>query len=517
MPEYVGVIDIGSNSVRLVVYDGLHRAPTPVFNERVLCGLGRSIAETGRLDCEGVRLAIDTLHRFQAIVTDFGASVVDVVATAAVRDSEDGQEFVERLDTEMGLSIRVLDGGEEARISALGVVSGNPGADGVMGDLGGGSIELVELDKGKPQRSATLPLGSLRLGSMRGPELNRNVGAILADVAWLSSIKGRTLFAVGGGWRALARLHIAQNGYPVSIVHDYRMASSTAEGLTDLIARMSPESLAGIIGVPQRRLDSLPATATTMRHLLRIARPREVSFSAFGVREGLLFDRLSTEEQNKDPLLAGCRQLMHRDEHSPERGYPIRSLYFDDVYDSSVTEKLDGIEFRDKYRLRTYDPTLDWVKLERKRKNNNYVNKTSVKLSKAQAQELIDGNHDVLLDVDTLGARSIYFDFVRKRMTPSILIDYVREAYTLPYNNIRVTFDKQLAKATHDLNMFDPKIEMEQIQRDDVIIMEIKYDVALPTWLIHCLQLESAVTSAISKYTQARIGEMDSWLAYENY
>ena len=338
MPEYVGVIDIGSNSVRLVVYDGLHRAPTPVFNERVLCGLGRSIAETGRLDCEGVRLAIDTLHRFQAIVTDFGASVVDVVATAAVRDSEDGQEFVERLDTEMGLSIRVLDGGEEARISALGVVSGNPGADGVMGDLGGGSIELVELDKGKPQRSATLPLGSLRLGSMRGPELNRNVGAILADVAWLSSIKGRTLFAVGGGWRALARLHIAQNGYPVSIVHDYRMASSTAEGLTDLIARMSPESLAGIIGVPQRRLDSLPATATTMRHLLRIARPREVSFSAFGVREGLLFDRLSTEEQNKDPLLAGCRQLKQRDGRGVQDGDALWR-WLRPVFDSTVPEQ----------------------------------------------------------------------------------------------------------------------------------------------------------------------------------
>ncbi len=308
-PKYVAVIDIGSNSVRLVVYDGLRRVPAPVFNERVLCGLGRSIVGTGRLDRDGVQLAIDTLQRFQTIVADFGAPVVDVVATAAVRDAEDGREFVERVDTEIGLSIRVLDGGEEARVSALGVISGNPGADGVMGDLGGGSLELVELDKGIPRRSTTLALGSLSLGPMRGPELRRTVAAALADVAWLSSINGRTLFAVGGSWRALAKLHIAQNRYPVSIVHNYSMATSTAEGLTDLIGRMSPESLAGIVGVPRRRLDSLPAAATTMHHLLRIARPREVIFSAFGVREGLLFDRLSTAEQDEDPLLVGCRQL----------------------------------------------------------------------------------------------------------------------------------------------------------------------------------------------------------------
>ncbi len=211
------------------------------------------------------------------------------------------------------------------------------------------------------------------------------------------------------------------------------------------------------------------------------------------------------------------KTFMHRDEHSPERGYPIRSLYFDDISDSSVIEKLDGVEFRDKYRLRTYDPNLDWVKLERKRKENNYVTKTSVRLSRKEAEKLIKHDHNVLYDKNTPAARSLYFDFTRKYLQPVIVIDYLREAYTLPYNDIRVTFDKDISIATHDFNIFDSKLETQHIQRSDVIIMEVKYNVCLPSWFALLMNLESATTSAISKYTQGRIGEMDNWWAYENY
>ena len=309
----VAVIDIGSNSVRLVVYDGLHRAPAPVFNERVLCGLGRSLADTGNLDGDGIELAIATLRRFRIIVADLGATLIDTVATAAVRDARDGARFVARLEAELGLAVRVLDGREEARISALGVVSGRPGADGIVGDLGGGSLELVELDTGRPRRSATLPLGSLRLGSRANRKAKRAVDAALDDVDWLPDLAGRTLFAVGGSWRALARLHIAQNDHPVSIVHNYRVSGAAAEQLAALIAGMSRESLDGIAFVPRRRLESLPTTAMTLLRVLRLVRPGDVVFSAFGVREGLLFDRLSPAERGEDPLLAACQQLRRRD------------------------------------------------------------------------------------------------------------------------------------------------------------------------------------------------------------
>lgn len=209
--------------------------------------------------------------------------------------------------------------------------------------------------------------------------------------------------------------------------------------------------------------------------------------------------------------------LMHRDTHSPPRGYPIRSLYFDDINDSSVIEKLDGVEYRDKYRLRTYDPSLDWVKLERKRKNNNYVEKTSVRLTKDDALRLMNHDHQVLQEKESTDAQSLYYDFSKKFLQPVIVIDYLREAYTLPYNEIRVTFDKEISIATHDFNLFDPALETYRIQRTDVIIMEVKYNVCLPSWFTPLMNLESATTSAISKYTQGRIGEMDNWWAYENY
>ena len=310
---YVGVIDIGSNSVRLVVYDGLTRAPAPVFNERVLCGLGRSIAKTGKLDPDGIEIALSTLRRFQTIAGDLGADLIDTVATAAVRDASDGADFEARLRQDLGLPVRVLSGVDEARVAALGVVCGSPGADGVMGDLGGGSLELVELDHGEPKQSVTLPLGSLRLGSLRGRKLKREIDAALADIDWLQNRNGRTLFAVGGSWRAIARLHIAQNRYPVSIVHNYVMNRSTAEDLTSLISKLGRESLNGITGVPRRRIESLPVTAMTLLRLLRLVQPKDIVFSAFGVREGLLFERLANDAKQQDPLLVGCRQLIARD------------------------------------------------------------------------------------------------------------------------------------------------------------------------------------------------------------
>lgn len=208
---------------------------------------------------------------------------------------------------------------------------------------------------------------------------------------------------------------------------------------------------------------------------------------------------------------------MHRDKYSPDRGYPVRSLYFDDIGDSAVVEKLDGVEYRDKYRLRTYDLGLDWVKLERKRKNNNYVVKTSVCLSKKQARKLMEGDYEFLRSLDSPGACSIYYDFVRKYLRPVAVVDYLREAYVLPYNNIRITFDKELAANSYNLDMFDVGIVLRPVQPKDVIIMEVKFNTALPSWFKDFFHLESATMSAISKYTQSRIGQMDNWLGLYNY
>lgn len=200
--------------------------------------------------------------------------------------------------------------------------------------------------------------------------------------------------------------------------------------------------------------------------------------------------------------------IMGADAHSPERGYPLRSLYFDGFDDDSVIEKLDGIEFRDKYRLRSYGSEYPWVKLERKRKNDNYVQKTSVTLSTDEAQQLIDGDTDMLLQHESPGARSIYFDLVRMYRRPVVLIDYMREAYTLPYNEVRITFDKAISASTTNLDMFDWSTETRQIQPNNIIIMEVKYNVALPSWFKDVFRFESATNAAISKYTLSRIGDI---------
>jgi hypothetical protein len=211
------------------------------------------------------------------------------------------------------------------------------------------------------------------------------------------------------------------------------------------------------------------------------------------------------------------RELMQRDEHSPERGYPLRSLYLDDIGESGVVEKLDGVLFRDKYRLRSYGKEYDWLKLERKRKHDNIIDKTSVTLSTKQAKRLLNGDHDVLLEMGTAGARALYFDFKRKYLRPVVVIDYIREAYTLPYNNVRITFDKELRTSTDSLDIFDDNLETNKVQREDTIIMEVKYNVALPSWFKDFFHFDSATSSAISKYTQGRIGQMDSWWGLENY
>jgi len=198
--------------------------------------------------------------------------------------------------------------------------------------------------------------------------------------------------------------------------------------------------------------------------------------------------------------------LMQKDNYQEgDRGYFIRSLYFDDALDSSVEEKLDGIERRDKYRLRIYDTDQDWAKFERKRKENNFVSKTSLTLSKKEAEQIMQGDYDFLLERKTKAAGSIYFDLKRKYFRPVVIIDYFRDVYKLDYNEIRITFDKHIRASTSNLDMFDPNTPTQPLQRDDVIIMEVKFNICLPAWFKNFLKFESSVNLAISKYCYGRM------------
>jgi len=306
------VIDIGSNSVRLVVFEGLIRAPLPVFNERVLCGIGRDLAVTGALYEGGVDLALSSIERFVMISREIRAGEPDAVATAAVREARNGLQFVERVRERCGLEVRVLSGVDEARLSALGAMSAIPGADGVMGDLGGGSLELVVLNSGEIGESVTLPLGALRLMGMTPEEQIAAIDQAMESVPWLKNLKNKTFYAVGGAWRSLARIHMAQRDYPLRIVHQYQLTRSDANTLAGVISGLSLDSMARIEGVNKRRLESLPGAATVLSRLLKRIRPGQVMFLAGGLREGMLHERLSEHVRREDPLISQCREFAVR-------------------------------------------------------------------------------------------------------------------------------------------------------------------------------------------------------------
>jgi exopolyphosphatase/guanosine-5'-triphosphate,3'-diphosphate pyrophosphatase len=307
------VIDVGSNSVRLVVFDHAGRAPLPLFNEKALCGLGRSLARTGKLDEAGVPAAFAALRRFIAIARAMGARNLRIVATAAVRDASDGAAFVAEASRRTGVAIEVLSGSAEAELSAMGVVSGIPDADGLMGDLGGGSLEIVTLERGVLGRKATLPVGPFRLIGLTEREAHRQVDAAFAEHDWLGQGKKKNFYAVGGAWRALARIHMAQNDYPLRVVHNYRLSRAEAASMTRSLVRRSGEPLARIAGVAKRRLEILPLAALVLERLASVAKPREVVFSAFGLREGLIYASLPDADRQQDPLLAACRDIAIHD------------------------------------------------------------------------------------------------------------------------------------------------------------------------------------------------------------
>lgn len=308
----VGVLDIGSNSIRLVVFTGDRRMPFPVFNEKALCGLGAGLRETGRLSEAGRASAVDAIGRFLEIAGEMRLVRLDVIATAAVRDADNGPAFARELDRRFGIEVRVLSGTEEARLSALGVISAFPGADGVVGDLGGGSLELVDVVSGRPGSLATLPLGALHLGEVTAASsraLQDRIDRHVEALPWLDRLAGRTLYAVGGGWRSLARLHMVRTGYPLEIIHGYGLASGRASAFLEQVVT-EPGISAPLPGISRRRVDTMPAAALVLLRIIQLGGVDGLVFSAFGLREGCLYDRLSEEDKLRDPLLSGFGDIV---------------------------------------------------------------------------------------------------------------------------------------------------------------------------------------------------------------
>ena len=319
----IAVIDIGSNSVRLVVYEGLTRSPTPIFNEKALCGLGREVQSTGLLAEDAVRKALGALRRYRAVCDVLGVARLWILATAAVRDASNGAAMIAEAEQICGTKVDILSGKREAELSALGVVSGLHRPDGLVADLGGGSLELVDVRGGRTKRGITLPLGGLALQDASSKSIKKAekiVRAAFADVDMLSQTAGRSLYAVGGTWRALARLHMGQLGYPLHVTHGYAVPARETFEFSQLAHKVNTEMLSQIEVVSDARRPLLAYGALVLEHLVRRAKPRQVVFSALGVREGLLYSLLDAEQQKLDPLLAAARELNLLRSRAPQHG-----------------------------------------------------------------------------------------------------------------------------------------------------------------------------------------------------
>jgi exopolyphosphatase / guanosine-5'-triphosphate,3'-diphosphate pyrophosphatase len=319
----IAVIDIGSNSVRLVVYEGLTRSPTELFNEKALCGLGREVQSTGLLAADAVEHALATLKRFRALCDRMGVTKVFVIATAACRDAKNGRAFVRFAERILKTEIEVLSGAREAELTALGVISGVHRADGVVGDLGGGSLELVDIHGTRARNGLTRPLGGLALADMSAKSVKKAekfVKKNLYGVSMLKACRDRNFYAVGGTWRSLARLHMWQTGYPLHVMHGYAISAEEALEFARLVHRVDVETLSNIDVVNNARRPLLPYSALVLEHILRIGKPRQVVFSALGVREGLLYSLLKRRDQEKDALIEAARHLNQLRSRSPLHG-----------------------------------------------------------------------------------------------------------------------------------------------------------------------------------------------------
>ncbi len=321
----LAVIDIGSNTVRLVHFRLEGRALWPIFNEKVTAGLGRAVGETGKLHPGGVETAMRALKRYAGLLDAKHVSERYAVATAAVRNADDGPAFCAQIKAETGFDVRVLSGAEEAMISALGVSAGIPHATGLAGDLGGSSLELTPLDDGVVGIGESHALGPLSVPQavMADPAaLPAHVDAILKTAEALKA-KGQTFYAVGGAWRALAQLAMVANDHPLRVSHQFELSQAEATKVANLAARSSIASLSGIDGIASRRAAQLPYAGLLLKRIMAMGGFKRVVFSSYGVREGVVFEQMSQALRDVDPLISGAEALARNAAPSPSFGRAV--------------------------------------------------------------------------------------------------------------------------------------------------------------------------------------------------
>ena len=321
----VGVVDVGSNSVRLVVFDGAARSPAYFYNEKIMCALGAGMSETGRLNPEGRTRALAALKRFKLLGDNMGTGPLNAVATAAVREAEDGPEFRDEVERETGIRLFVIDGREEARLSAQGVLLGWPGAYGLICDIGGSSMELAEIDGGHVGNRVSSPLGPLKLRDIKGGAKARkaHIRETITHMRQELGPQKNRLFLVGGSWRAIAKIDMERRGYPLHVLHEYRMTPKAVRETAKLIAKSDLEDLRQLANISPARIGLVPHAAEVLREVVKTFKPRDIAISSYGIREGLLYEQMPQKLRDRDPLIEACRFAEAKDARLPGYGKVI--------------------------------------------------------------------------------------------------------------------------------------------------------------------------------------------------
>jgi exopolyphosphatase/guanosine-5'-triphosphate,3'-diphosphate pyrophosphatase len=334
----VGVVDIGSNSVRMVVFDGAARSPAYFYNEKVMAGLGQGLAETGQLNPEGRRRALSALKRFAILAKGMEIGPLTCVATAAMRDATDGPEFKRQIEHETGLTIHVIDGLEEARFSAQGVLLGWPDAQGLICDIGGNSMELAEVTGGKVGRRVTSQLGPFRLMQVPKKDLAAHIEASVKELARQVGTGHERIYLVGGSWRAIARLDMERRGYPLHVLHEYRMTPEAIAETIDWIGQNDLEALRARTGTSAARMGLVPWAAQVLGALVSQFQPKEIDVSAYGIREGLLYEQMPERLRRRDPLIEACRHSERTQSRMPGFGKRLHA-FIAPIFTEAAPEK----------------------------------------------------------------------------------------------------------------------------------------------------------------------------------
>lgn len=305
----VGVIDVGSNSIRIVIFDGAARSPAYFYNEKVMAGLGQGLAATGRLNPVGVERGLAALKRFAVLAKSMRVTPLICIATAAVRDASDGPAFRQQVEKETGLKLIVVDGHEEARLSAQGVLLGWPAARGLVCDMGGSSMELAVIADGRVGRRASSPLGPFRMQQVAGGAQGRaeHLRGIMAGLVKAVGTRHGPIYLVGGSWRAIARLDMERRGYPMKVLHEYRMTPEDVSATAEWIASHSIKEMRAATGISADRLELVPLAAEVLCHLAERFTPEEFAISAYGIREGMLYEQMAPSLRRRDPLIEAAR------------------------------------------------------------------------------------------------------------------------------------------------------------------------------------------------------------------